>query len=177
MACHWSVNVERKRSLALRLDAIRQAFDPIHSVWQADQRQIQNQNEGIDYQIVSFRAMVLDASSGPGSLRNGSGCWKVAATGGSPTVELIIKNTSVFDRLNEIVAVTLAQCRPAATSFFLEERSDPTGQWTYLGECQVHTSPSAAHSPCRVDLAGQRELRLRFPTQGGKIGLSSIALR
>jgi len=170
------VREDKQLGVALRFDAIREAFFHVEQDWLQTERLRRNSEDGASFDIVSFDALTFDFSVGPSVLRDEQGCWVVAARGGASTVGLIIANHSRFDRLETLTVSASSDCAPPAETFFLEHRAGTDGSWTYLGQCPVQSDRIGQKADCRVGLKGLQQLRLRFPTGGGKIAISQVRL-
>lgn len=171
-----AANEKREIGYALRFDAIRGAFSAIHRDWRLQQHSEKTRRSGTGYEISSFSAILLGDKKGPSVLQKDEGCWVVAAEGGASIVELIIRTTSEFDRVENIVVDATDACHPAAKNFYLEHRSEPSDNWVYLGQCSVLQHDDTSLGNCRVGVSAEQEFRLRFPTNGGKMSIGRLIL-
>lgn len=163
-------------ALAMRFDAIKAAFAPIRRSWSRAAREHEVAANGTGYEILGFKAIVRGNDPGPSVLQRDEGCWRVAAPGGSPTVDLTIANSSAFDRIEAMEVSAGQDCVPAAQTYYLEHRSEPDAPWVYLGQCHVKSATGTYATSCRVGVSGKQQFRLRFPTDGGEIAVSRLRL-
>ncbi|UIK04106.1 hypothetical protein [Neorhizobium galegae] len=167
------VPADQSGVMAIRFDYIRERFAAIDSHDSAKRRGSRAAGDGVPYTVLGYTALLLKGSDGPSALQSGSGCFRAAADGGRSDIELMIELADKLDRIETIELQHQGSCAGTPKTFWVEERRPGDGAWNYVGKCQTG---SAGAPPCRVNLNGPRQLRLRIEAKE-PVSLSGMKLR
>lgn len=153
---------------SLRYDYIRSAFATVQG-----QKALAQKDANTLFDLISADYTPdMPGDFGPGALAQGNACWKARSDKARKGAEVVIV---VREKalIASIIPVQSDQCKSEARPFWIDFRGDDSHEWSYLCSGKFGGNEE---KPCRVNLQGPRQFRLRFDVRNSHLAISGIKI-